>query len=88
MFPLKVKHVLASSVYLASEMSKKFRDSMVRIPGRVSLLAGHAFPVFIDNFMAKQIDQIDCWAIFILRRGKGTPPEASDYLWTVGPLIR
>lgn len=59
MFPQQARQILASSVYVASKMSKSLRDEMISIPRRASMLAGHAFPVFIDRLMAKQIDEID-----------------------------
>lgn len=58
MFPKNVRTTIASSIYLASCMSKELRDSMVNIPRRGAMLAGHAFPVFIDKLIAAQIDQV------------------------------
>lgn len=59
MFPQSVRTVLSSSIYLASQWSKELRNSLVSLPMRGSLLAGHAFPVFIDKIVASQIDKLE-----------------------------
>ena len=59
MFPKSVRTVISSSIYTANQWSKELKNSLISLPMRGSLFAGHAFPIFIDKIMASQIDKLE-----------------------------
>lgn len=59
MFSDKAKETIATSIYVACNMSKNMKNEMLTIPRRAAMLAGHAFPVYIDKILTSQIDSFD-----------------------------
>lgn len=56
MFSDSVKTMIATNIYVACEMSKDLRNSLINMPMRASWFAGHALGFFIDKLMTEQID--------------------------------
>ncbi len=57
LFPDSVKTTIATNIYVACEMSRELRDSLINMPMRASWLAGQALGFFIDKLMTEMIDQ-------------------------------
>lgn len=56
MFSESVKTMIATNIYVACNMSKDLRDSLIYMPMRAGWFAGHALGFFIDKLMTEEID--------------------------------